>query len=122
MAGQDQLSVAFSALADPTRRDILVRLRDGPQSVGDLAARYPISRPAVSQHLLVLEKAGLIVRGRRAQWHDCALAPDALDEAATWIAQQRAVWTEQFDLLEEHLKVTRAQCRAAADEGDTTQE
>lgn len=122
MSGQDHLSVAFAALADPTRRDILVRLRDGPQTVGDLAARYPISRPAVSQHLAVLEKAGLIVRGRRAQWHDCALAPEALDEAAGWIAQQRADWTERFDLLDEHLRAMQAQRRTAVSEGDGTHE
>lgn len=122
MSGQDHLSVAFAALADPTRRDILVRLRDGPQTVGDLAACYPISRPAVSQHLAVLEKAGLIVRGRRAQWHDCALAPEALDEAAGWIAQQRADWTERFDLLDEHLRAMQAQGRTAVSEGDGTHE
>jgi DNA-binding transcriptional ArsR family regulator len=89
MAARDRLSVAFAALADPTRRDILMRLRNGPLTVSDLAAHYPISRPAVSQHLTVLEKAGLVARGRRAQWNDCSLATASLDEAAAWIEQQR---------------------------------
>ncbi|HEV2529689.1 MAG TPA: metalloregulator ArsR/SmtB family transcription factor [Thermomicrobiales bacterium] len=107
MAANDRLSVAFAALADPTRRDILVRLREGPSSVGDLAAHYPMSRPAVSQHLAVLEKAGLVTRDRRAQWNDCSLTPVGLDEAAAWIAQQRAEWTERFDLLDEHFRNRR---------------
>jgi len=103
MIARDQLSVAFAALADPTRRDILVRLRSGPLTVSDLAVHYPMSRPAVSQHLTVLEKAGLVARSRRAQWNDCSLATASLDEAAAWIERQRADWTERFDLLEEHL-------------------
>ena len=104
MTTRDRLSVAFAALADPTRRDILVRLRSGPLTVSDLAARYLMSRPAVSQHLTVLEKAGLVTRDRRAQWIDCSLSTASLDEAAEWIAQQRAEWIERFDLLDEHLK------------------
>lgn len=99
--------MAFAALADPTRRDILTRLRSGPLTVGDLAVHYPISRPAVSQHLTVLEKAGLVARGRRAQWNDCSLATASLDEAAAWIEHQRADWIERFDLLDEHLKRRR---------------
>lgn len=91
-------------MADPTRRDILTRLRSGPLTVGDLAVHYPISRPAVSQHLTVLEKAGLVARGRRAQWNDCSLATASLDEAAAWIEHQ---WTGRFDLLDEHLKRRR---------------
>lgn len=107
MAARDRLSVAFAALADPTRRDILMRLRSGSLTVSDLAVHYPISRPAVSQHLTVLEKAGLVARDRRAQWNDCSLATASLDEAAAWIEQQRADWTERFDLLDEHLKRRR---------------
>jgi DNA-binding transcriptional ArsR family regulator len=107
MPAQDQLSVAFAALADPTRRDILERLRRGPQTAGDLAARYPISRPAVSQHLAVLEKAGFVARDRRAQWNDCSLTDESLDAVSAWIEQQRADWNEQFDLLEAHLKARR---------------
>lgn len=107
MPAQDRLSVAFAALADPTRRDILSRLRRGPSTVSDLAEHYPISRPAVSQHLSVLEKAGLVARDRRAQWSDCSLAAASLDEVAAWIEQQRADWTERFDLLDEHLALRR---------------
>src|SRR4051812_14685759 len=108
MSVRDPLSIAFAALADPTRRDILQRLRRGPQTAGDLAARYPISRPAVSQHLAVLEKAGLVVRDRRAQWNDCSLTSQSLDDVSAWIEQQRADWSEQFDLLEAHLETRRA--------------
>ncbi|HAM26699.1 MAG TPA: transcriptional regulator [Microbacteriaceae bacterium] len=104
MVAQDRLSSAFAALADPTRRDILIRLRSGPLTVSDLAVHYPMSRPAVSQHLTVLEKAGLVARDRRAQWKDCSLATASLDEAAAWIEQQRADWIERFDLLDEHLR------------------
>lgn len=99
--------MAFGALADPTRRDILTRLRKGPLTVSDLAAGYSMSRPAVSQHLTVLEKAGLVQRGRRAQWIDCSLDADSLDEAAAWIEQQRSEWNERFDRLEAHLEDRR---------------
>lgn len=116
MAVRDRLSVAFGALADPTRRDILTRLRKGPLTVSDLAAGYPISRPAVSQHLTVLEKAGLVQRGRRAQWIECSLDADSLDEAAAWIEQQRSEWNERFDLLEEHLKNRRGRDSATQNE------
>jgi DNA-binding transcriptional ArsR family regulator len=100
MAARDRLSEGFAALADPTRRDILMRLRSGPLTVSDLAVRYPMSRSAVSQHLKV-------ARGRRAQWNDCSLSTAGLDEAAAWIEQQRADWTERFDLLDEHLRGRR---------------
>ncbi|NQX13622.1 winged helix-turn-helix transcriptional regulator [Microbacteriaceae bacterium VKM Ac-2855] len=99
----DQLSVAFSALADPTRRDILSRLRGGPVTVSELAANYTISRPAVSQHLKVLEAAGLIARSPRAQWRECALEAGGLDEATRWLEQQRNEWSSRLDDLAEHL-------------------
>lgn len=121
MAARDRLSVAFAALADPTRRDILMRLRSGPLTVSDLAVRYPMSRPAVSQHLMVLEKAGLVARGRRAQWNDCSLATAGLDEAAAWIEQQRADWTERFDLLDEHLRGRREHIPETHDHGEGEQ-
>ncbi|MET0694967.1 MAG: metalloregulator ArsR/SmtB family transcription factor [Propionibacteriaceae bacterium] len=122
MVAQDRLSVAFAALADPTRRDILVRLRSGPQTVTDLAAHYPMSRPAVSQHLTVLEKAGLVARGRRAQWNDCSLETDSLDEVGAWIEQQRADWTERFDLLDEHLKRRRNRDRIPSEDSEGEQQ
>jgi DNA-binding transcriptional ArsR family regulator len=112
---KDRLSVAFGALADPTRRDILTRLRHGPLTVGDLAADYPMSRPAVSQHLTVLEKAGLVARDRRAQWNDCTLETASLDEAAAWLEQQRADWVHRFDLLDEHLQARRQRRRRSAE-------
>ncbi len=121
MVAGDRLSVVFAALADPTRRDIVTRLRRGPQTVSDLAVLYPMSRPAVSQHLTVLEKAGLVARGRRAQWNDCSLATACLDEAAAWIEQQRADWTERFDLLDEHLRNRREHDRETDDYGEGEQ-
>lgn len=103
MPSADPLSIAFAALADPTRRDILTRLKAGPRTVGDLASHYAMSRPGVSQHLTVLEGAGFVARDRRGQWRECRLLPEGLDEAAEWVAQQRAEWIERFDLLDEHL-------------------
>lgn len=106
MPALDQLSLAFGALADPTRRDILARLRGGPVTVNELAANYAMSRPAVSQHLKVLEAAGLIARSQRAQWRECTLAEDGLDSATNWIEQQRAAWSDRLDHLAEHLRGT----------------
>jgi DNA-binding transcriptional ArsR family regulator len=103
----DPLSLVFGALADPTRRDILTRLGEGPSTVGDLAGHYTISRPAVSQHLAVLENAGLITRTANAQWRQCSLREQGLDEASRWIAAQQAEWTQRFDLLEERLRARR---------------
>jgi len=103
----DRLSRVFGALADPTRRDILDRLSDGPITVGELARHYTVSRPAVSQHLTVLEKAGLIARTPSAQWRECRVRERGLDEAADWIAQHRIEWTQRFDLLEQRLAARR---------------
>lgn len=103
MPPKDPLSVTFSALADPTRRDILNRLRRRPLTVSDLAKHYPMSRAAVSQHLSVLERAELVRRNRRGQWIDCAVTPASLDEAARWIEKQRAEWNDRLDRLEDHL-------------------
>lgn len=108
MPAVDALSLAFGALADPTRRDILTRLKSGPVTVSELASNYAMSRPAVSQHLTVLESAGLIARERRAQWRECRLEDDGLDDASTWIAEQKAEWAERFDLLEQHLRDKKA--------------
>jgi len=103
MEREDRLSSSFAALADPTRRDILLRLRTGPLTVSTLATYYPMSRPAVSQHVSVLEKAGLVERNRRAQWTECSLTQDSLNEVAAWIEQQRTAWNERFDRLEDYL-------------------
>ena len=99
----DQLSVTFGALADPTRRAILARLAEGEATVNELAAPFPITVQAVSRHLKVLERAGLITRGRSAQLRPSRLQGDALKEAADWLAGYRGFWGESFDRLGEHL-------------------
>jgi DNA-binding transcriptional ArsR family regulator len=100
----DRLSSTFSALADPTRRAILGRLARGEASVNELAAPFKISLPAVSKHLKVLERAGLIARGREAQWRPCRLEPAPLKEADHWIEQYRRFWEQSLDRLDEYLK------------------
>ena len=100
---QDQLSSTFAALADPTRRAILARLAMGETSVTELAAPFEMSMPAVSKHLKVLERAGLIARGREAQWRPCRLDAWPLKNAAQWIEEYRQFWTPYVDALERHL-------------------
>jgi DNA-binding transcriptional ArsR family regulator len=100
----DQLSTTFAALADPTRRAMLARLAQGEATVGELAEPFPISLQAVSKHLKVLERAGLIARGRSAQLRPSRLQGAALKEAADWLAGYRAFWEGSFDRLEEHLR------------------
>jgi DNA-binding transcriptional ArsR family regulator len=99
----DQLSLTFSALADPTRRAILARLASGEATVNELAEPFPISLQAVSKHLKVLERAGLIVRGRTAQLRPSRLQAEALREASDWVSEFRGFWEESFDRLDEHL-------------------
>jgi DNA-binding transcriptional ArsR family regulator len=99
----DPLSVTFSALADPTRRAILARLSKGEASVNDLAAPFAMSLPAVSKHLKVLEKAGLILRGRDAQWRPCKLNAAPMKQATGWLEEYRRYWEQSFDRLEEYL-------------------
>jgi DNA-binding transcriptional ArsR family regulator len=96
----DQLSTVFGALADPTRRAILTRLAEGDLPVGDLAARFPMSQPAISRHLKVLEGAGLISRRRRATARLSHLEADPLRDATAWLARYQAYWDEQFDQLD----------------------
>jgi DNA-binding transcriptional ArsR family regulator len=100
---QDQLSNTFAALADPTRRAILARLALGETSVTELASPFEMSMPGVSKHLKVLERAGLIVRGREAQWRPCRLHASPLKEAANWIEEYRRFWSAHVDALERHL-------------------
>jgi len=100
---QDQLSNTFAALADPTRRAILARLALGESSVTELARPFEMSMPAVSKHLKVLEHAGLIVRGREAQWRPCRLQASPLKMAASWIEEYRRFWSPYVDALERHL-------------------
>jgi DNA-binding transcriptional ArsR family regulator len=103
-ASTDALSLVFQALADPTRRAIITRLSGGPTTVGELAAPFAMSRPAVSQHLNVLERAGLIQRTADAQWRRVTLRQEPLDEASAWVERHRREWNERFDLLEERLR------------------
>ena len=101
---QDQLSSTFAALADPTRRAILARLALGETSVTELAKPFEMSMPAVSKHLKVLERAGLISRGREAQWRPCRLHAGPLKNAASWIQEYRRFWSAHVDALERHLE------------------
>jgi DNA-binding transcriptional ArsR family regulator len=100
----DDLNATFAALADPTRRAILARLASGQASVTDLAEPFEMSMPAISKHLKVLEHAGLIARGRDAQWRPCRLRARPLKRAADWIEHYRRFWTESFDRLDEYLR------------------
>ncbi len=100
----DALSATFAALADPTRRAILARLAMGETSVTELAEPFQISLPAVSKHLKVLERAGLIARSREAQWRPCQLEARPLKDVADWVEHYRRFWTESFDRLDEYLQ------------------
>lgn len=100
----DQLTTTFAALADPTRRAILTRLADGEASVSQLAEPFPVTLQAISKHLKVLERAGLIARGRSAQLRPSRLQGDALKEAADWLAGYRGFWEDSLDRLDEHLR------------------
>lgn len=104
MTAADQLSTTLSALADPTRRAILHRLAHGEATVNELAAPFDISLPAISRHLKVLEHAGLISRGQKAQWRPCRLEAAPLEEVADWVAYYQTFWNDSFDRLEDHLR------------------
>ncbi|GAB4368081.1 MAG: metalloregulator ArsR/SmtB family transcription factor [Elainellaceae cyanobacterium] len=104
----DQLSVTFAALADPTRRAILAHLAKGEASVTELAQPFKMSLPAISKHLKVLERAGLITRGREAQWRPCRLEVEPLKDAADWIEQYHQFWEQRFDRLDEYLQELQA--------------
>jgi len=100
----DPLSAMFAALADPTRRAILARLSLGETSVSELAEPFDISLPAVSRHLKVLEHAGLIARGREAQWRPCRIEPQALKSVDEWLEEYRKLWEQRLDRLEDYLR------------------
>ena len=103
----ENLDAVFGALADPTRRAILARLASGEVTVNELAEPFAMSQPAVSKHLKVLERAGLIARGRDAQRRPCRLEPTALKTVADWVAHYEHFWTESFDRLDEYLKILK---------------
>ena len=105
----DRLSSTFAALADPTRRAILARLSSGEASVTELAKPMRMTMPAVTKHLKVLQRAGLVRQERRAQWRPCYLEAAPLKEASDWVDQYRKFWEESFDRLDGYLKVLQAQ-------------
>ena len=109
MMHTDALSAKFAALADPTRRAILARLALGETTVSELAAPFAMSGPAVSKHLKVLERAGLIARGREAQWRPCRIEPKALKDVDDWLENYRRFWEERFDRLENYLSELQAE-------------
>ena len=100
----DNLSTTFAALADPTRRAILARLTSGERSVTELAEPFDLSLPAVSKHRKVLQRAGLITQGRKAQWRPCRLEPGPLKDVADWLEHYRRSWEERFDRLDDYLR------------------
>lgn len=107
----DHLSATFAALANPTRRAILARLASGECSVTELAEPFEMSMPAISKHLRVLEQAGLIARGREAQWRPCRLEAGPLKDVADWTERYRAIWEQRFDRLETYLQEMKAKER-----------
>lgn len=105
----DRLSATFQALADPTRRAILARLALGETSVSELAEPFDISGPAISRHLKVLEHAGLIARGREAQWRPCRIELNALKGVDDWLEEYRRLWEQRLDRLEDYLRTLQAE-------------
>jgi DNA-binding transcriptional ArsR family regulator len=100
----DQLTLTFAALADPTRRSILTRLAEGEATVNELAAPFSVSLPAISRHLKVLERAGLIARSRDAQWRPSRLQAEPLDDAVAWMQSRKQTWEARMDRLDAHLR------------------
>jgi DNA-binding transcriptional ArsR family regulator len=100
----DRLSETFAALANPTRRAILTRLATGEATVNELAGPFDLTLPAISKHIKVLERAGLVLRGQRAQYRPCALNAAALLEVSSWADQQRRIWEDRFDRMDDHIK------------------
>lgn len=109
----DRLSTTLSALADPTRRAILARLASGEATVGQLAEPFAMSLPAVSRHLKVLQKAGLVAQGREAQWRPCRLTPAPLKDVADFVGDYRELWEQRLDRLEDYLSELQGKKKAA---------
>jgi len=107
MTATDSLSLVFAALSDPTRREILSRLSQGPATVGEVAAPFAVSAPAISQHLKVLERAGLVTRTTRAQWRTLSMRAEPLDQASAWVERHRREWELRLDVLEAHLETMK---------------
>ncbi len=119
----DAVTAAFTALADPTRRAILARLALGEASVGELTEPFPMSMPAISKHLRILEKAALITRTKEAQWRRCKLRPEGFQRAASWLQDYEQFWSGSFDRLAEHLASSEEagaeQAQAGQSEGNS---
>ena len=111
MTSTDTLSSTFAALADPTRRAIIARLATGEASVTELAEPFDMSMPAISKHLKVLEKAGLIARGREAQYRPCRLEPAPLNDVSAWVDRYRRIWEARLDRLDDYLKALQSRGR-----------
>jgi DNA-binding transcriptional ArsR family regulator len=109
MVDEDRLSETFAALASPTRRAILARLAEGEANVNELAGPFDLTLPAISKHIKVLERAGLVVRGQRAPYRPCALDPAPLEEISAWAEQYRPVWEARFDRMDDYLTQLRSQ-------------
>jgi DNA-binding transcriptional ArsR family regulator len=115
----DLLSSTFAALADPTRRAILARLATGEATVMELAAPFDVSLPAISRHLKVLQRAGLIEQGRQAQWRPCRLKADRLRDVSEWIGQYRRHWEESFERLDDYLRELQATEATTPDQAES---
>ena len=118
VVSDDELSLTFAALADPTRRAILTRLTAGDATVGELAEPFALTQQAVSKHIRVLQRAGLISRSKVAQSRPCRFEPARFDEAAEWIGRHRQQWADRYDRLDEHLAALRATARGDEKDGD----
>ena len=118
----DELSGVFAALADPTRRAILARLAEGEATVNDLAAPFSMSLQAVSKHLKVLERAGLISRGRNAQWRPCRLESEPLRDVAAWVERYRAHWEARYSRLDDYLRELTASPMTEQEQDSGTEE
>ncbi len=116
----DQLSATFSALSDPTRRAMLARMSQGEVSVQELAKPFKMSLPAVSKHLKVLERSGLITRGRDAQWRPCRLQAKPMKQANEWIEHYRRYWEESFDRLDDYLREIQKEVKNKERKNDST--
>lgn len=114
--GDDELSLVFGALADPTRRAILARLAEGEATVNELAAPFDLKLPTVSKHLKVLQRAGLVSQGRQAQWRPCRLETAPLKGASDWVERYLRVYAERFDRLDEYLRELREKEKQHGDE------
>ncbi len=108
---EERLGETFAALANSTRRSILARLAEGAATVNELAEPFTMTLPAISKHIKVLEQAGLVFRGQRAQYRPCALNPARLEEVSTWAEQYRPVWEQRFDRMDDYLKQLQAPTR-----------